>query len=114
MNNEEDKISNIEWGFAIGVAVFIDLIQALLALLLIGLILNRFITVIVWLSAYLWLKISGVKRFGKILTSGGVLEVIPILGAFPFWTGAIIAIMIKEKAKNVLPGPAAKLATKSI
>ena len=114
MSNEKSKISNIEWGLMIGVALLFDGVQFFLDVVLIGLIVNRLISIWAWLTFYLWLKIKGVKNFRGWLAIGGIAEIIPVIAALPFWTGMIIVIMIKNKTKEILPKAMAGLEAKAI
>lgn len=98
-------------GPMLGISIFIDFLQLILGFLLIGLFLNPLIAIFAWLIFYLWLKIRGINftdrmasRFTIILL-GGVIEMIPIVGALlPGLTLSIFALIViarhEDKAYN--------------
>jgi hypothetical protein len=86
-----------------------DGVQAILAFFIIGLLINRFISLFAWLHFYTWFKIKSIHVRGREMSISGVAEMIPVLGALPIWTGLVIWTMfIKPK----LGGSIAKLANK--
>lgn len=98
------KISNTEWGMAIGVLLLIDLVEAGLDLLFgIGAFTNPFIDLAVNLlwPTYLYLRgvnLKSVRMFGTLII-GGALQEIP--GFDGFWTieGVIIMLIVKAEEK---------------
>lgn len=121
MSDEKNKIANFEWALMIGVALLFDGTNVLLALIpLLGFLMNKMLTIWAWLTFWLWLKIKGGRVKSKwLMQGGGVLEILPIpfISALPFWTFAIVGIMLKNKAKEILPGSAGNtgnLAAKAI
>jgi hypothetical protein len=82
------------------VALFIDILQAILTLYAIGVALAPVITVGATFLFWLWFNILGVsfitnpKRLATFAIES-VGELIPVLGALPLWTvGTIITIVI--------------------
>lgn len=89
-----------------GTAAIVDFFQFLLNMLLIGIILNRFISILTLLTFYIWFKMHNVsfsnspKRFG-VMAITGLTEIIPLLDLLPAWTistGVTIGIVRREDA----------------
>ncbi len=105
MDNGERKINNTTLAFMLVVAGAIDLVQFFLGLLFVGLFMNWAISIIVWLTFYLWFKIKGVDFFynpWRVLGFGGglVAEVVPILNLLPVWTAAVIFVALSQRAEE--------------
>jgi hypothetical protein len=104
--NKKPKISNLEWGIAIGILFVVDLIQLGLDFLFeVGVIINRFIDIWIGMSWSLYLKLRGInmnapKIFSIILTF--FLEEIPDVDALPLWTADGIIMYMAEKAEEKL------------
>ena len=95
-------MSNTEWGFLIGALALMDLIQAALDLFAIGVVVNRFIDVIVGLSliVILWIKgIRGARIYGSIAAAFG-LEFIPLVDVLPLWTLDGLYAFSQDKIAN--------------
>lgn len=104
----EKKIQNIEWFLMIGLAVAIDIINIVLAMIpLVGFLFNKLISIFAWLTFWLWFKLKGAAgikvRSKSLLAFGGISEVMPVpfLSALPFWTATIVGIMVKNKIKSM-------------
>ena len=82
------------------VAVFFDLLQAILAALIIGGFLNWFVNLIAWLTFFLWFKLNGVSigdSGRKWLVQGGtwMIEMLPFInGLTPGWVVFTISIIM--------------------
>jgi len=92
----------------VALAGSIDAIQALLAFVFLGLLVNGLISLFAWLTFYLWFKLSGVTfldgQTAKILVfaGGALLEQIPGVNALPAATLTVIltiAIVKREDAR---------------
>lgn len=115
----EPRIGFIEGTLLLLFALGIDGFQALLDLLLIGIVLNFPVDIIAWLTFYIYFKMKGMsfgfsRGWGKKIRSGDygsmmknplftiavafVVEFIPIISALPAWTLAIVMILITEYA----------------
>jgi hypothetical protein len=99
------KISNTEWGLLIGALAVIDGIQFCLDWLAVGVIINRFIDLIVGMALPFYLYLRGVKLTAKKAISMAcafVGEIIPVVDALPLWTADAILLMTIEKAEKAL------------
>jgi hypothetical protein len=101
------KISNVEWGLIIGALLVIDLVQIGLDLLAeIGVVINRFIDIVVGLSLGFYLQMRGQslinpkRLFGLLATFIG--EEIPDVDALPFWTLDGIFNMSISKSEEIM------------
>lgn len=80
--------------FMISVAFFFDFLQALFALTFIGSIVASVMSIFIWLTFYLWLKLHGITFMDNlarmiIMWSGFVIELIPVLNIVPGWTFSV-------------------------
>ncbi|MBI4132741.1 MAG: hypothetical protein HY473_01405 [Candidatus Sungbacteria bacterium] len=94
----------------VGVAAGVDGAQGLLDLLGIGVILSIPISIVAWLTFYLWFKMKGVSFGGAKLGRSGSsslvrnplfiiaaalgIEMVPFVNALPAWTAAIITALL--------------------
>jgi hypothetical protein len=92
MAKEQIDDFGTKW-FMLATALFYDGVQAILAFFVIGLLINRLITAFAWLHFYTWFKIRDIHVRGREITSSGVAEFIPIIGALPIWTGFVVWMM---------------------
>ncbi len=121
----KSKISNAEWGLVLGATATIDVVQAFLdGADGLGVVINRFIDIVVGLSLVTYFLLRGVKLNAKrilALCLSFVLEEIPGLDAMPLWSGDVIytwftvraeekgiltktmATQIRSKARNLPP-----------
>ncbi len=117
--NSKFKISKTTIILMIIVALFFDLIQFILSLMVIGFVVNWSISVFAWLTFFLWFKIKGVsfanpKRAGSLL-GGFLIELIPLVDMLPAWTGAIILVILSLRVKQVAEKtPGGNFTTKTI
>lgn len=102
-------------------AVVCDTIEAIIAAVGVGLILNRFLTIFEYAILWPWLAVKGVKPMGKrqmkkfISTFG--LELIPVVGALPIFTLGVFLIIRssrKEDLENHLKKAGSALASNTI
>lgn len=100
------KISGAEWGLVIGAVGVIDFFQFILdALWGAGVIINRFIDMIVAMSLlfYFWIRRVEMDFFVVGTLFGAFIgEEIPGLDAAPLWTLDVIAIMLHDRAKRAV------------
>ena len=90
------------------VALIFDGIQAFLALILIGIVLNWIVSIVAGLIFYFWMKNLGVsmqeaKGMRIILSflSAAGIEFIPLMNAFPAWTAfAILTVILEFTSKK--------------
>ena len=104
--NNGPKISNVEWGLVIGALFMVDIVQIVLDLLAqIGVILNRFIDIVVGMALAFYLQMRGQsmanpKRLMGIIGTF-VLEEIPDVDALPFWfLDGIYNMLIAKSIRN--------------
>ena len=115
------KIGLAEAVLMVGVSLLFDGAQALFGLLVIGIVLNSAISVLAWLTFFLWFHAKGMS-YGIGLKNGAsvvknpmvinaaafLIGLIPILNILPERTVAIIAIIALERAENFVGGAALK------
>ena len=97
------KISNVEWGLVIGAVVVVDAIQLFLNAFAIGILVNRFIDIVVGMALALYFWAREVKMNAKkvlSLIASFVGEEIPVLDTLPLWTLDVILIMSWDKAEG--------------
>ncbi|MBI3633539.1 MAG: hypothetical protein HY226_04575 [Candidatus Vogelbacteria bacterium] len=95
----EDDTSMINWALIYSIAVFFDLVGALLSFFAIGLIVNRVIDLLLGPAFALWFYVTGIKGWGWRLLVGDISKELPIFGDFtPDWTIAIYFIRKKHLA----------------
>lgn len=101
------KIDSVTAAFMIATALFFDGVQAFLTLILIGPFVNWMISIMAWLTFFLWLSIKGV-RFTQnpknffTFNGGALCEMVPLVASLPAWTLAITTLVMMNKIKTVL------------
>lgn len=99
------KIKNFEWGLLIALAIIVDIIQFVLTFFVVGVVINRFITIIGGIVVPVYFYLRGItmnsKKWTNIVASF-VLELIPIVDMLPAWTRLIFRIMAIDKAEEKL------------
>ena len=93
--------------------------QALLSLVAIGVIVSPFISVFAGMSFWFWFSMHEVSfvdwRRLSALLGGGLSELIPVIGALPFWIGIVWYIVRTTKTNEVLSKiPAGKTLARTI
>jgi glycopeptide antibiotics resistance protein len=100
---EKKGLNNTTIVLMICVAIFFDVLQALLTFIFMGWVVGIF----AFLTFYLWFKLRGLSfmKPKRLLTFGGasLIEIIPFLSALPAWTAAIIVLALDSKIKKVIP-----------
>lgn len=98
------KISNLEWGMVISLLAIVDTIQIGLDLLAqVGVLVNRFIDIVVAMAWPTYLKLRGVKLNAPRVISiiaAFFFEEIPDVDALPFWTADGIVMLASIKAEE--------------
>lgn len=102
MDEQNHRIGTGKAVFLIGFALIIDGIQALLTLLLIGVVLNVFFDIIAVTVFSLVLQGPVLKRrtIGMILAAIG--EFVPLVNALPLWTAFAIYTVFMDRARETL------------
>lgn len=99
----ESKISKGTAMFMVSVCVALDITQALLDFVAIGVVLNHLLDIVIGLGFYVWFKIHGVdmasKKKGTALIGGFLLETFSV-GALPLWTLDIILIIYLTRSEE--------------
>jgi hypothetical protein len=89
-------------------ALFLDFFQGIMgAIPVAGQILSPLISIFIWLTFFVWLKlheitiIDNIKRLA-IMAGGSFLEIIPIINIAPIWTITILitVMLVKVEDKN--------------
>ncbi len=103
---KKERISSIEAMLMIGVALVIDLVQAFLEFILVGIVLNPFISIFAALTFWFWFHAKGVSFMSgkKIATSSvsALIEIFPILGGLPALTVGVLAMVSIVKTEDKL------------
>lgn len=109
---EKKELKNTTIALMVGTAVFFDVLQWLLAFILMDWLAGFF----AFLTFYVWFKIYGMNFMTpkRVATMGTalIIEVIPVLAALPAWTGAVAILILDYKAKRVLSTTTATTTTK--
>lgn len=114
---KEPKIHNVEWGLLIGALLVVDLVQIGIDLVAIGVVINRFLDIIVGLGLGLYLQLRGQslanpKRLFALLGVFG-LEMIPVVDALPLWfLDGIFNMFISKSDKIMKNVPGADMVSK--
>lgn len=105
MDENEKKIGFFTILLMLGVAVVIDIVQFILALFVVGLVINRFISIFAFMLFFLWFLLndvsflSGKRWLSRTISffgsAGG--ELVPVVGALPLWT---IGIYLTIRSAN--------------
>ncbi|MBU1046334.1 hypothetical protein KKH36_00965 [Patescibacteria group bacterium] len=100
------KIDNITGILMISTALFIDGFQFLLLILLIGPFVNWMISILAFMTFWLWFTLKGVKFIRNpknffTLSGGTLVEIIPILGSLPAWTLTITSLVLMNKLERI-------------
>ncbi|MEW5907754.1 MAG: hypothetical protein AB1643_01035 [Patescibacteria group bacterium] len=111
----KQRISNITAILIIIVALLYDGLDALISLLqaipviggVIAIFFGSILDIWAWLTFYVWFKVKGVSLSDSIAraicyNAGLLLELIPVLGALPFWTLSVIIMILIVKAEDKL------------
>lgn len=102
--NKEKELKNHTIAFMIGVALFYDVLQWLLAFVFMDWLVGFF----AFLTFYVWFKTRGLNFTTpkRVLTLGGsfMIEIIPFLSTLPAWTAAVTILALDSKIKKVVPG----------
>jgi len=102
------KIKTAEWILLVILTIILDIIQVILTLFVIGVIVNRFIDVIVGfgLPAYFWMRGISATNWKRLLAYAGCfgLEEVGLGGddGLPFWTLEVIVVWLTVIADNKL------------
>src|SRR3989338_7369190 len=107
MEQEEKEIKTVTSVFMIIVALLFDGVQALINLIpVVGQVLSFFISVLSFLTFYVWFKMNGVTfaKPKRVLKFGGsfFVELIPILNILPALSLAVFMMISETKMKKVL------------
>jgi hypothetical protein len=106
MDKKESKISNVEWGLYIGALIMVDIVQAGLEWLLIGLVVNPFIDVFVGMGKtfYLYIRGENIKDSKRLLALGAsfIGELLPVVDELPLWTFDGVYDMLLSKSNAIL------------
>lgn len=102
----KSKISNMEWGLVIGALFAVDVVQILLNLFAIGVVVNRFITLFMWMAWPFYLKMRGQNLFSPKKIASTVTtyvgEIVPVFDTLPLWGINGIVTMVLTKAEEKL------------
>ncbi len=101
----KSKIGNVEWGLVLGATATVDVIQMFLDGFAIGIIANRFIDIVMGMFLTFYFLIRGIKLSKNriiALCSSFLIEMIPIVDAFPAWSGDVIYTWMSVRAEEKL------------
>lgn len=101
---QEGGLGNSTIIFMMTVAIFFDVMQWLLAFIL----MDWLVSIFAYLTFFLWFKIKGISfmKPRRLLVAGTsfILEIIPFVAALPALTGAVVITALDAKIKKVAPG----------
>lgn len=100
MDENESKLSKVDCAMLLAFAIAIDSLGALLTMLVVGLVANRIVGILAFLTLFLWLKIKGIGSVSVLIAF--FFELIPLVDALPFWTAAITRVIIKYGPSKTL------------
>ncbi len=89
----------------IALALMIDGLQALLTILIIGVVINPLLNILVSIAFALMLGTHGgglVKRRAISMTTTAIAEFMPIINALPVWTFFTIYTVFMDRLKHVV------------
>jgi hypothetical protein len=104
----EYKMTNTKWALLFGAAVFMDVFQIFLDVILIGLFINPPIDLGIGVALTYYMRKQGVKpTVGKMIAWIGVpfIEVFTA-GGLPFWWLDVIFLFVLEKIGGAKPAEA--------
>lgn len=88
----------------IGTAVFFDVLQWLMAFILMDWAVGFF----AYLTFFVWFRMHGISfmKPKRLLVMGGsaLIEMIPVVSALPAWTAAVTYLAMESKIKSAIPG----------
>ncbi len=91
--------------FLIALALMVDGLQALLTILIIGVVINPLLNILVSIAFALMLGTHGgglVKRRAISMTMTAVAEFMPIFNALPVWTCFTIYTVLMDRLKHAV------------
>lgn len=97
------KISTGTWMVLIGIAIFFDVLEALISLIpILGEIIAMAIDGLAFATFWLIFKMNGEKYSKKTMIAGAIIGFIPIINMLPECTVTIVKLYLDAKAKNAL------------
>lgn len=102
--NVKRRIGKITSFLMIFIAIILDIIEFILALFLVGAVVNRIMTILEYPGYWLWFKIKGVsftknRKIAGRMGSTFIAEIIPFIGALPMFTVGVW-LTIKETIRE--------------
>ncbi len=99
---DEPKIKESQKWLMLGVAIFFDIVIALINLIpAVGQALSFFAGIFAFMTFWLWFKMNGMKfsspKKAGAMIGGSIIEIIPVLNALPAWTATILYLTRIEK-----------------
>lgn len=98
------RVGTVQSALMIGIAIAIDIVNIILVLVVgIGLVVNRFITIFVFMTFAFWFALNGVSFLTGRMSAQKMVrffgpafgEIIPVIGALPLWTTWHLAYLEK-------------------
>jgi hypothetical protein len=97
------KIGPGTWMILIGIALFFDVLEAIMSLIpILGEIIAMSIDGIAFATFWLIFKINNEKYSRKTMIAGAIIGFIPIINILPECTVTIVKLYFDAKTKNVL------------
>jgi len=103
---KRERIGPTQGVFMIGVAGLFDFLQGILNIAIIGVILSSFVSIVAWLTFFLWFKLNGVSFFDSgarkliVYYGGSFLELFPLLNTLPIWTITVSLMVAIVRAED--------------
>jgi hypothetical protein len=102
------RIGKMQSTVIVGIAVGVDFVQGLLTISAIGLIVNTFISIFIWLMFWFWFRLNGIGFLnGKVVLKtvamwgAGIIELMPVINNIPAWTVSIVIMLIIVRIEDV-------------
>jgi hypothetical protein len=116
MQEKKDRIKTWVAACMIIVALFVDTVQLLLTILLIGVVMGPIISAVAYLAFWIWFKILGVSFMGspkKFGTMGATVVGELFLSFLPVFTAGITTVIVMTKAEDKMSPSFGKLLNSS-
>lgn len=99
------RIGKTKKFFMVSIAICFDILELILAVFLIGAVLNRFITLLEYFLYLMWFMFSKVQftKPKNLSRMGGtfLIEMIPVLGALPMFTVGVLMTINNSRREDL-------------
>lgn len=115
----KNRLGTAQAPLLLATALLVDTFQTMLGLVIVGALFSPLITVLAWLSYFVWYKLLDIGFMDRgvqklfIFFGAGLLEMIPYINIIPAWTTSVILMIFivkhedarynKKKAESPVP-----------